>query len=112
MSNEGYGNFSAGTDFQKLVWRELVGIPLGETRTYKEIARSIGRPNSARAVANACSKNPFAPEVPCHRVIRSDGKIGGYSGPGGVPQKREILESEGVKLGESEIDDEYGERGH
>ena len=62
-----------GTSFQKLVWRELLSIPLGETRTYKQIADAIGKPSSSRAVANACAANPYAPFVPCHRVIRSDG---------------------------------------
>ena len=58
-----------GTSFQKLVWRELLSIPLGETRTYKQIADAIGKPSSSRAVANACAANPYAPFVPCHRVI-------------------------------------------
>ena len=56
--------------------------------TYKDLAVAIGRPNASRAVANACSKNPHPIVVPCHRVIRSDGRIGGYSGPGGSKQKR------------------------
>ena len=68
-----------GTDFQIKVWKEISKIPYGETRTYKDIAVAIGRPNSSRAVANACGKNPYVPEIPCHRVIRSDGKLGGYS---------------------------------
>ena len=55
-------------------------------------------PTSARAVANACGKNPYAPEVPCHRVVRSDGGLGGYSGEGGVEQKRALLREEGVVL--------------
>ena len=96
-----------GTPFQKLVWRELLSIPLGETRTYKQIADAIGKPSSSRAVANACAANPYAPFVPCHRVIRSDGRIGGYSGPGGAEEKLRILEEEGFK--HSEIDDEYGQ---
>ena len=83
-----------GTDFQIAVWRELLKIPSGKTKTYKEIAISIGRPNSSRAVANACAQNPYAPEVPCHRVLRSDGSLGGYSAEGGIERKRELLESE------------------
>ena len=62
-----------GTDFQIAVWKELLKIPAGSTKTYKEIAVAIGKPNSSRAVANACAQNPYAPQVPCHRVVRSDG---------------------------------------
>ena len=87
-----------GTDFQVLVWKEILKIPYGETRTYKEIAQAIGKPNSSRAVANACGKNPYAPDIPCHRVIRSDGKLGGYSGVGGVKKKKELLKLENVKF--------------
>jgi methylated-DNA-[protein]-cysteine S-methyltransferase len=83
-----------GTDFQIAVWRELLKIPSGNTKTYKEISIAIGRPNSSRAVANACAQNPYAPEVPCHRVLRSDGSLGGYSAEGGIERKRELLESE------------------
>ena len=83
-----------GTDFQIAVWRELLKIPSGKTITYREIAIAIGRPNSSRAVANACAQNPYAPEVPCHRVLRSDGSLGGYSAEGGIERKRELLESE------------------
>ena len=68
-----------GTKFQKKVWLELSKIPKGETRTYKEIAIAIGHPLAVRAVANACGKNPNPIKIPCHRVIRSDGKLGGYS---------------------------------
>ena len=67
-----------GTNFQIQVWSEISKIPFGKTKTYKEIAVSIGKPNSARAVANACGKNPYPIDIPCHRVIRSDGNIGGY----------------------------------
>ena len=58
-----------GTDFQIAVWTELLKIPAGETKTYKAIAVAIGKPNSSRAVANACAQNPYAPEVPCHRAV-------------------------------------------
>ena len=75
-----------GTKFQIMVWNELKKIPEGEVRTYKEIAVAIGKPKSARAVANACGKNPRPIEIPCHRVIRSDGHLGGYSGKGGFLQ--------------------------
>ena len=83
-----------GTDFQISVWKELLKIPRGRTKTYKEIAVAIGRPNSSRAVANACAQNPYAPDVPCHRVVRSDGSLGGYSAEGGIERKRQLLEME------------------
>ena len=85
-----------GTLFQNRVWNELKKIPKGEIRTYKEIAIAIGKPNSARAVANACGKNPRPIEIPCHRVIRSDGNLGGYSGKGGLSVKRKLLKKEGI----------------
>ena len=87
-----------GTDFQRKVWKELSKIPKGETRTYKQIAMAIGNPDSSRAVANACGKNPRPIIVPCHRVIRSDGSIGGYSGEGGENKKRELLIQENVDI--------------
>ena len=80
-----------GTPFQIKVWKEIIKIPKGKTKTYKEIAINIGHPNSARAVANACARNPHPILIPCHRVIRSDGNIGGYSGPGGASQKKKLL---------------------
>ena len=70
----------------------------GEVRSYKEIAIAISSPNSARAVANACSKNPNLLIIPCHRVILSNGKIGGYSGKGGAVEKKKILKKEGVNF--------------
>ena len=85
---------TSGTLFQKKVWLELSKIPKGETRTYKEIAIAIGHPKSARAVANACGKNPQPIKIPCHRVIRSDGKLGGYSAQGGTAAKLRILKEE------------------
>ena len=85
-----------GTNFQRTVWKEISKIPFGETRTYKELAIAIGKPNSSRAVANACGKNPYPVIIPCHRVIRSDGKLGGYSGVGGVKKKKELLKLENV----------------
>ena len=85
-----------GTEFQINVWEEIKKIPKGQTRTYKEIALALEKPKSSRAVANACGKNPFLIEIPCHRVIRSDGKLGGYSGKGGIKQKRKLLKEEGA----------------
>ena len=87
-----------GTNFQIQVWSEISKIPFGETKTYKEIAVSVGKPKSARAVANACAKNPYPIDIPCHRVIRSDGNIGGYSGDGGVKKKMQLLKSENFKF--------------
>ena len=84
-----------GTDFQKMVWLEITKIPKGKTITYKELAMKIGKPKAYRAVANACAKNPLIIEIPCHRVIRSDGFLGGYSGKGGVKKKRQLLIDEG-----------------
>ena len=83
-----------GTDFQIKVWNELNKIPSGETRTYKEIAKRLGKPKAARAVANACGKNPYPITIPCHRVIRSDGGLGGYSGEWGMEKKKQLLENE------------------
>ena len=79
------------TDFQKQVWAEIDKIPYGSTITYKEIAIKIGKPKAARAVANACGQNPEPIIRPCHRVICSNGDIGGYSGPGGTKTKKKLL---------------------
>ena len=84
-----------GTKFEIKVWNSISKIPRGEVRTYKELAIQINRPKSARAVANACGKNPYPVKIPCHRVIRSDGKIGGYSGKGGTKTKKKLLKNEG-----------------
>ena len=84
-----------GTKFQIQVWEEIKKIPKGRVKTYKEIACILGKPNSSRAVANACAKNPFIIEIPCHRVIRSDGLLGGYSGEGGIKKKKQLLIKEG-----------------
>ena len=79
------------TNFQKLVWAEIDKIPYGSTITYKEIAIKIGKPNAVRAVANACGQNPTPIIRPCHRVICSNGDMGGYSGPGGAEAKKKLL---------------------
>ena len=84
-----------GTSFQIKVWKYLKNIPKGKVKTYKEVAIGIKRPKSARAVANACAKNPYAPKIPCHRVIRSDGRLGGYSASGGIKTKEKLLKKEG-----------------
>ena len=80
------------TAFQRRVWEELRRIPCGSTRTYKQIAREIGRPNAIRAVARACATNPVSVVVPCHRVVREDGHLAGYRW--GIERKRILLESE------------------
>jgi AraC family transcriptional regulator of adaptative response/methylated-DNA-[protein]-cysteine methyltransferase len=83
-----------GTEFQREVWDQLLAIPAGKTRTYLDVAQAINRPKATRAVAQACGANPVAVVVPCHRVVMSDGSIGGYSGLPGV--KKALLEAEGV----------------
>ena len=87
-----------GTKFHLKVWKYLKTIPKGIVKTYKQVAIAIKRPKSARAVANACGKNPYAPKIPCHRVIRSDGGLGGYSGRGGIKTKLRLLRSEKVDI--------------
>lgn len=83
-----------GTLFQHDVWKALIKIPYGETRTYTQVAEMSGHSNAVRAVANAIGKNPLPPTIPCHRVIRSDGKIGGYSANGGISEKQRLLNKE------------------
>ena len=85
----------AGTAFQEAVWRELRKIPPGETRSYAEIAAAIGQPKAVRAVGTANGDNHVAVLIPCHRVIRSDGSLGGYAG--GLDRKRKLLETEGAR---------------
>ena len=83
-----------GTEFQIKVWKEISKIPKGKTKSYKEIAIAIGKPKSFRAVANACGKNPYPIEIPCHRVIKSNGELGGYSAKGGLETKKILLSKE------------------
>jgi AraC family transcriptional regulator of adaptative response/methylated-DNA-[protein]-cysteine methyltransferase len=87
-----------GTDFQREVWSQLLAIPAGSTRSYLDIAQAINRPKATRAVAQACGANPVAVVVPCHRVVMSDGSLGGYSGLPGV--KKALLNAEGVPVTE------------
>jgi methylated-DNA-[protein]-cysteine S-methyltransferase len=82
--------------FQQKVWLACAKIPRGETRTYAWIASRIGNPKAARAVGTALAKNPFAPTIPCHRVVRSDGGLGGYSTRGGLSVKIKLLRREGA----------------
>ncbi len=86
-----------GTDFQLACWRALLAIPYGETRTYADIARAVGKPNAFRAVGMANNRNPIAIVVPCHRVIASNGTLCGYGG--GLEVKRKLLELEGALSG-------------
>ena len=87
-----------GTKFQIKVWNYLKKIPRGEVRTYLQVAKAIGKPKAHRAVANAVGKNPYPPKIPCHRVIRTDGSLGGYSGEGGIKTKLRLLRSEKVDI--------------
>lgn len=86
-----------GTDFQRACWDALLAIPYGETRTYADIARAVGKPNAFRAAGMANNRNPIAIVVPCHRVIASDGTLCGYGG--GLDVKRKLLELEGALSG-------------
>ena len=81
-----------GTPFQKKVWKAVLDIPWGETRSYQQIALAIGQPQAVRAVGNALGENPLAVQIPCHRVIRSDGQLGGYRW--GLSRKEELLKLE------------------
>ena len=82
-----------GTPFQRRVWGELLKVPYGETRSYQQIARQVGNARASRAVGMANHWNPVAIIVPCHRVIASDGSLGGYGG--GIERKRKLLAAEG-----------------
>ena len=83
-----------GTSFQWRVWRALQEIPAGETRSYSEVARAIGKPKAVRAVAQACASNRLGVVVPCHRVVRNDGSLGGYRW--GLQVKARLLDAEGA----------------
>jgi AraC family transcriptional regulator of adaptative response/methylated-DNA-[protein]-cysteine methyltransferase len=85
-----------GTPFQQKVWRVMQRIPAGKTATYSDLARRAGVPKAVRAVASACARNPVCLFVPCHRIVRLDGGLGGYGGAGGVALKRRLLEQEGA----------------
>ena len=87
-----------GTKFQLKVWSYLRKIPRGSVKTYSQVANGIGKPLAVRAVANAIGKNPYPPKIPCHRVIRSDGSLGGDSGKGGIKAKKILLKKEGITL--------------
>lgn len=86
----------AGTEFQRRVWQAIARIPAGKVLSYAELARRAGRPRAIRAAAQACGANPVPLLVPCHRVVSSDGKLGGFGG--GLPLKRKLLAREGVDI--------------
>jgi methylated-DNA-[protein]-cysteine S-methyltransferase len=87
-----------GTDFQKTVWQAMCDIPMGRTATYKELAETAGSPKAFQSVGTACGLNPIPIIIPCHRVLASNNKPGGYSGQGGLETKRALLKIEGVDL--------------
>jgi O-6-methylguanine DNA methyltransferase len=89
-------DLSGGTEFQQSVWRALRKIPPGQTRSYGEVAQSIGKPNAVRAVGGACGANPIPLLVPCHRVLAAHHQIGGFGG--GLDWKRKLLAHEGVEV--------------
>ena len=87
-------DWTGKTEFQQAVWREMLKIPAGKTRSYGEVAERIGKPKAVRAVGGACGANPIPVLVPCHRILAADKKIGGFSG--GLDRKRSLLEREGI----------------
>lgn len=87
--------------FDEKVWQLLKKIPKGKVTTYKQIAIALGKPRAARAVGNACNRNPNAPKVPCHRVVLSSGEIGGYAK--GLQKKASLLKAEGVKIKNNKV---------
>jgi len=97
-SAENIYEYEKGTSFQRSVWNAMKKIPEGKVTTYGDIAKYLGKPGAVRAVGTAVGLNPFAPEIPCHRVVRSDGRIGNYSGGEGVKTKIELLKKEGVEV--------------
>jgi methylated-DNA-[protein]-cysteine S-methyltransferase len=89
------------TKFDESVWQLLRRIPKGKVTTYKRIAIALGKPNASRAVGNACNRNPNAPRTSCHRVVKSDGSIGGYAK--GVKRKIALLRAEGVRIKNNKV---------
>lgn len=87
-----------GTKFQIKVWEFLKTIPKGTVTTYSKVAKAIGHPKAVRAVANTIGNNPNPIIIPCHRVIKANGTIGGYSGIGGTKKKKKLLRKENIKL--------------
>ena|SRR3989338_1784817 len=88
--------------FNERVWSACKKIPKGKVSTYSQIAKAIGNSKSSRAVGNALNKNPFAPKVPCHRVIKSNGEIGGFAS--GSSKKISLLKKDGIQIKKEKID--------
>lgn len=91
-------NWSLLTPFQQKVFKAAMRIPYGTVETYASLARKAGCPNSSRAVGNALARNPFPLLIPCHRIVRGDGKLGGFSAGGGIALKRKLLELEKLSV--------------
>ncbi len=91
-------DLSGTTSFQRTVWKAVQGIPYGQVRTYQWVAKRIKKPDAMRAVGNALASNPLPIIIPCHRVIRMDGDLGGFSAPAGIRLKEALLTLEGVNL--------------
>ena len=91
-------DFQSGSDFQRDVWNGCTRVPYGETVSYGELARRVGHPGAARAVGTAMRLNPLPLIVPCHRVVKSDGGLGGYSGTGGTSLKERLLDMEAAAV--------------
>lgn len=96
LSKKMLSEMSGYPAFYQRVWKECARIPKGKTITYGELAKRLGKPGAARAVGQALGANPFAPTVPCHRVVAANGGFGGYSGRGGVKTKCRMLREEGA----------------
>ena len=95
------GRIVPGMTFDQKVWAMTVRIPAGKVATYGQVARALGSPGAARAVGNALNKNPYAPHVPCHRVVGSNGSLTGFAG--GLPKKQRLLQAEGVDCDEHRV---------
>lgn len=104
MSYTRFMNSTGTNTFTERVYATVKSIPLGKVATYGQVAALAGSPGAARAVGMAMRNNPFAPVVPCHRVVGSDGKLTGFSGKDGVVGKRHLLETEGVKFVGERVD--------
>jgi methylated-DNA-[protein]-cysteine S-methyltransferase len=101
-SNIRAGRLQPGMTFNERVWALTARIPAGKVVTYGDIAAALGSPRGSRAVGNALNKNPYAPGVPCHRVVGSDGKLTGFAG--GLPMKERLLTTEGVAVSRGRAD--------
>lgn len=98
------GIIRSGMNFRQRIWTLTTRIAAGRVATYGQLASAAGSPHAARAVGQAMASNPYAPDVPCHRVVAGDGSLHGYSGAGGVQRKRSMLEAEGVRFRGARVD--------